>query len=242
MKAGTPAGGPEQRSGTRRGIVRWLFQIGVFILILAASLFLSAGRLDWAMGWGYVGTFVALQGLNALVLIPTSPDLVAERARRGGKAKGWDRLLAALVAFYGPVSTWVVAGLDLRFGWSPKVPLALEIAALAVAVLGALLTLWAMASNRFFSGVVRIQADRGHAVVSAGPYRIVRHPGYLGGMAFDLATPLALGSLWSFVPAALTVCAIAVRTALEDRTLHDELDGYRAYARRVRHRLLPGVW
>jgi protein-S-isoprenylcysteine O-methyltransferase Ste14 len=99
-----------------------------------------------------------------------------------------------------------------------------------------------MASNEFFSGLVRIQADRGHTVITSGPYRFVRHPGYVGAIVFDLAVSLFLGSLYAFVPAGLTVLAIIVRTALEDATLQTELDGYRDYAQRVRCRLLPGIW
>jgi len=99
-----------------------------------------------------------------------------------------------------------------------------------------------MLANRFFSGVVRIQNERGHSVVSDGPYRWVRHPGYAGGFIGDLALPLLLGSAWAFIPAALTAGAVVLRTALEDRTLQAELPGYREYAQRTRFRLLPGVW
>jgi protein-S-isoprenylcysteine O-methyltransferase Ste14 len=99
-----------------------------------------------------------------------------------------------------------------------------------------------MLANRFFSAVVRIQTDRGHVVVSDGPYRVMRHPGYAGGMLSYLASPLLLSSLWMFIPAVLTVAAMVARTALEDRTLRAELPGYADYARRVRYRLLPGLW
>jgi protein-S-isoprenylcysteine O-methyltransferase Ste14 len=99
-----------------------------------------------------------------------------------------------------------------------------------------------MAANAYFSMVVRIQEDRGHAVVTDGPYRFVRHPGYLGSILFALATPLVLGSLWAFVPCGLGAVLFIVRTALEDKTLQKELPGYREYAERVRYRLLPGIW
>ncbi|TEU16366.1 MAG: isoprenylcysteine carboxylmethyltransferase family protein, partial [Anaerolineales bacterium] len=178
------------------------------------------------------------------VLIPTNPDLVVERAQSRGK-RDLDRALAGVMALYGPAGICIVAGLDVRFGWSAcatGIPPALLIAALAIAVLGSLLTTWAMASNRFFYGVLRIAKDRGHTVATSGPYRYVRHPGYVGAIAFDLATPLILGSPWALIPAGLTTCIIILRTVLEDRTLQDELDGYQDYAGQVRYRLLPGVW
>jgi protein-S-isoprenylcysteine O-methyltransferase Ste14 len=107
---------------------------------------------------------------------------------------------------------------------------------------GMLLVSWAMASNKFFSTTVRIQDDRGQTVTSSGPYRLVRHPGYVGFLVSNLATPLLLGSLWALIPAVVLEALVVVRTALEDRTLQAELGGYRDYARRVRYRLLPGVW
>jgi len=218
-----------------------MLQAGLFTLVQVASLFIASGRLDWVMAWVYIGVYLASMGVNALVLIPTNPELVVERAQSRGK-RDLDRALAGVMALYGPAGICIVAGLDVRFGWSPGIPPALLIAALAIAVLGSLLTTWAMASNRFFYGVLRIAKDRGHTVATSGPYRYVRHPGYVGAIAFDLATPLILGSPWALIPAGLTTCIIILRTVLEDRTLQDELDGYKYYAQQVRYRLVPGVW
>ena len=225
-------------------VTKYMLQHGLFILIQVASLFIASGRLDWVMAWVYIGVHLAGLGVNALVLIPANPELVVDRAQSRGK-RDLDRVLAGVMALYGPVGICIVAGLDERFGWSARatgIPLALLITALAIAVLGSLLTTWAMASNRFFYGVLRIAKNRGHTVAASGPYRHVRHPGYAGIIAFDLAMPLILGSLWAVIPAALTVCLAIVRTALEDRALQDKLDGYKDYAQRVRYRLLPGVW
>lgn len=222
-------------------ITKYVLQHGLFILVPAASLFIASGRLDWVMAWVYIGVHLAGLVVNALILIPTNPELVVDRAQSRGK-RDLDRVLAGIMALYGSVSICVVAGLDARFGWSPAIPPAPLIAALAIAVLGSLLTTWAMASNRFFYGTLRIAKDRGHTVATSGPYRYVRHPGYAGMIAFGLAMPLILGSLWAFIPAVVTVCLAIARTALEDRTLQDELDGYQDYAAQVRYRLLPGVW
>ncbi len=136
----------------------------------------------------------------------------------------------------------IVAGLDKRFEWSPNLPLVLHIVAFGIAALGFSLSTWATLVNRFFSAVVHIQRDRGHTVVSSGPYRLIRHPGYAGTVVTSLATPLLLGSLWALIPAALVVCQLVIRTALEDETLQEELEGYHDYAARVCYRLLPGVW
>ena len=102
--------------------------------------------------------------------------------------------------------------------------------------------MWALAENRFFSSVVRIQTDRGHVVCDTGPYRIMRHPGYAGNILPLLGIVLALGSLWTIIPAVVALVIAIVRTALEDQTLQEELPGYREYAQRVRYRLLPGIY
>ncbi len=141
-----------------------------------------------------------------------------------------------------PLVVPIVAGLNVRFGWAPEVARWLQIAGFAVYALGWALHLWAMAANRYHALVVRIQADRGQTVVTNGPYRYVRHPSYVGGILQALSVAFLLGSAWALVPGVLSGLLLLLRTALEDRTLQQELDGYREYAGRVRYRLLPGVW
>lgn len=242
MNAGRSVEQSSRESETTRGVVNWAVKGLVAKLFVAAILFASAGRLDWVMGWVYLGVFLAFDVATALVLLPKSPELLVERANIQEGTKGWDKVLVRLAAAYLPMAAWIVSGLDVRFGWSPPMSPAPQFAALVVIVLGYALVVWAMASNAFFSTTVRIQADRGHTVATGGPYRYVRHPGYLGAILFTLVMPILLGSLWALIPAGLALPAYVVRTALEDRTLHAELDGYAEYVARVRHRLLPGVW
>jgi protein-S-isoprenylcysteine O-methyltransferase Ste14 len=172
---------------------------------------------------------------------PGSVELVKERSQIKENAKGWDKVIGLLFGLFGP-GMLLVAGFDERWSWSLRLAVAVQVAAFVVVALGDVLFAWAMASNQFFSSVVRIQQDRGHTVQTGGPYRFVRHPGYLGTIVSALATPLALGSLWAFIPAGLLTALFVVRTALEDGTLRDELAGYEAYAQRTRYRLVPGVW
>jgi len=224
------------------GAIRaYVLQAGLFTLGQLAGLFMASGRLNWMNAWAYLAVYAGGMLVNALVLIPSNPGLVMERATHRGK-RDLDRRLAGVLALVGPVAICIVAGLDARYGWSPVLPPGLVIAAVLLAALGSLLTTWAMASNRFFYGVLRIEKSRGHVVATHGPYSVVRHPGYAGMIIFDLAAPLVLGSLRALLPAALTSCAAILRAALEDRALQAGLDGYAEYARRVRYRLVPGVW
>lgn len=220
----------------------WL-RFAAFMLLLPMVLFIAAGRVDWVWAWVYVGVAVSFTFISRIVVIRTNPDLIAERAQSLERedVKGWDRMILFFI-LVGPLAMLIVAGLDERFGWSPQIPLALQLVALAIMMLGYVVGTWAMAVNRYFSAVVRIQKDRGQTVVSDGPYRFVRHPSYATGIVSCLVTPIMLGSLWALIAGGLTVILYIVRTALEDRTLHDELPGYAEYAQRVRYRLLPGIW
>jgi len=239
MNANTSANQSNGKSDLSRKIRKRMLQVVVQFLIVAAILFISSGRLDWTWAWAYLGVGVGTLAINVLVI---SPELIAERSEIKEDVKGWDRVLAILISVL-TLGALVVIGLDARFGWSPRLAWAIQLGGLVFLALGQGLFSWAMASNKFFSGLVRIQKERGHTVATGGPYRYVRHPGYVGYIiSFLLATPLALGSLWALTPGGLAALLMVVRTALEDRTLLEELDGYRDYAGRVRYRLLPGIW
>jgi protein-S-isoprenylcysteine O-methyltransferase Ste14 len=230
---------------TKRGVVRWLIrEIIVGSVVVGLSLFIPAGTTNWPMGWALVGVYLAWTTATALLLIPRSPDLLIERMARRKDAKTWDTILMSVVGLT-TLAKHIVAGLDFRKEWTAdvwQVPLGLQIATLAVAALGYALGLWAMAANAYFSKILRIQDDRGHTVATGGPYQYVRHPGYTGTVLFELTTPIVLGSLWALIPGGLSALLMVVRTALEDKTLQEELAGYTDYTKQVRYRLLPGVW
>jgi len=228
-------------SDTKGGVIRWLIREVMGVVFVALLLFIPAGRLDWPMGWALVAVYGAWVAAQAVTLIPRCPDLLAERSTSRQNYARWDTKLLALIGVL-TMAKYIVAGLDRRFGWLPEIPTGLQIAALVVAVLGYALLTWAMVSNAFFSLAYRIQNERDHQVATGGPYRFVRHPGYSGTLAFELATPVMLGSLWALVPGVLTVGLVVVRTVLEDKGLQVDLEGYDEYTRRVRYRLLPGVW
>lgn len=223
-----------------------LHRLLLMMIILVLYCFLPlivSWQWDWWEGWAYaflsLGSFVIGRGLVAL----HNPDLFIERAnyakQEGGKS--WDKILSPLVAFGSGLIAFV-AGLDMRFGWSNAFGLPVEIIALVIMLAGLVLANYALIKNRFFSGIVRIQADRGHVVVSTGPYRWIRHPGYSGTLLAFLTIPFFLDSVWAVIPAVIISIILVIRTALEDKTLKEELDGYPEYAQQVRYRLVPGIW
>ncbi len=228
----------------RHTILKWCLQSVLGLVGYGALLSLAAGRLNWLWGWVYLGLTGLFLAGHVVLLVPICPDLLVERAgglRQSG-AKSWDRWLAAFAGGIFPVTAWIVAGLDLRYAWSPPKPLAIHLLGTIFAVLGYGLFLWAMVSNAYFSEVVRIQEERGHTVAMGGPYRIIRHPGYAGAILAFLGTPLLLGSWWAGIPSLIGVAGYVLRTALEDHTLQQELAGYSDYTEQVHYRLLPKVW
>ena len=224
-------------------LLKRIVQVLVVVAAQAAMLFLSSWRLDWVMAWVYVGTFTVVLAAMTIYQEVNNPELVEERSEfkpREG-VQTWDVILSAVVRV-SLLANYVVAGLDMRFGWKPEIPLAVQMAAFALGLLGAVLLVWAMAANRYAAVYTRIQKERGHVVATTGPYRFVRHPFYVGTITFSLTIPLALGSPWALIPGGLAALLFIVKTAAEDRMLREGLAGYREYAGRVRYRLLPGVW
>ena len=217
----------------------------VFIVLVPFLPLLISLKWDWWQAWVY-GLIGILGFIVSRVLVSTRhPDLLAERAKfcRHDDAKPWDKVLARLVGLGG---AWIplVAGLDVKYGWSKTdYSLSVELIALVVIMIGYIIGSWALMENRFFSGVVRIQTERDHHVISTGPYAWVRHPGYAGALLTYFATPLLLDSPWTFLPVICIAVVLIIRTSLEDRTLQEELSGYKEYAtQKTKYRLIPGVW
>jgi protein-S-isoprenylcysteine O-methyltransferase Ste14 len=226
----------------KTGAMRWLLRETIGNLFLIAILFGIVGRWDWWNGWAMSAIYLLWSAGTIIFILPVNPQMLAERSRPQPGAKKWDMVMVGTMGVF-LMAAYVVACLDVRYGWAAPFPLWAQIAGVVVAVLGYdVLIVWSMAVNAFFSTIVRIQTDRQHAVVSSGPYRFVRHPGYVATILFYLATPFVFGSTWSMLPALLAAAVIVIRTALEDKTLQAELPGYKEYAERVRFRLLPGIW
>src|SRR3954452_10227657 len=211
-------------------MVRILGAVFAVEAAMAVILFGSAGRWDLPWFWAVLATHAA-SCLTAVALI--DPDLRKERLRPG--PGGRDRRVR-LFALPLILAHLIVAGLDAgRFGWSGHLAVPVQAAALVSYSGGMALSIWAMAANRYFSPVVRIQGERGHHLITAGPYRLLRHPGYVGTILGSLSGGIALGSWWSLVPLVPFVALFLRRTMVEDRFLREGLAGYAAYAERVKY-------
>lgn len=230
---------PPQKTFT----IKSIFLMLLVIIVVPFLPLVISWRWDWWEAWVYA--IINLLGfiVSRLLAARRNPDIIKERARyfQHEDAISWDKLLSPLVGLGGGMVPLVV-GLDARFGWSPVLGSEINLVALLVLVAGFTISSYALIENGFFSGVVRIQRERGHHLVSGGPYRWVRHPGYAGALLVYLATPLFLDSLWAILPVIWLMIILVIRTALEDNFLKEELAGYREYTQEVRYRLVPGIW
>lgn len=213
-------------------------------LFIPLILLICAGDISWWQAWGFFVLFF-LAGIGGRILAEKRhPGILIERVNmeKAKNAKTWDKVLAPLMAISLSFPLVIVAGLDHRYGWTPLFPTWVNIFGLVLIALGYAFSAWAIIENRFFSSTVRIQMDRGHSVCDSGPYKIVRHPGYAGNMLALAGIIMALNSMWTLIPVVAALVIAVMRTALEDKTLHEEMPGYQDYARRVRYRLFPGIY
>jgi len=231
----------EARPAVWRALLKRIVAVFVVILVMDLLLFVPAGRLDWPTAWVLsllYGVFLLAYAVWGTL---KAPDLLKERSQVAENVKVWDKVIMAIYTVL-LLATLVLAGLDAgRVRWS-QMSVAWQVLGLAGMVLSAGLIFWTILSNAYLGRMVRIQEDRGHQVVTGGPYRYVRHPMYVGIILLFPCMTLFLGSWWALVPVCLIAMLMVIRTALEDRTLQAELPGYAEYSRRVRYRLLPGVW
>lgn len=212
----------------------------VYLVAMAAVLFGAAGTLAVPMFRAYLVLFAVLCLAASVAVYLLSPDLVKERVRPGEGEEDRVTVRALNLLMFAQL---LLAGLDVgRLHWSATVPFPLQILGLVGFAMGMGLTTWAMLVNRFFSSAVRLQPDRGQQLVSSGPYRLVRHPGYSGGLLLLLSAGVALGSWIAIVPMLLIVPFMVRRTLIEEGMLASALPGYWDYMRRVRSRIVPGVW
>ncbi len=230
----------ELQSEVRR---RFLVRTVLYLVVIGAILFGAAGTFAWPQAWIYLALTAALSFGGGFWLARHDPGLLAERLGSliQRDQKGWDKLFMSLM-----LALWigwlVLIALDAkRYHWS-HVPLALQLAGFVLLCLGSYLVGLTFRENSYAAPVVKIQKERGHRVVTTGPYAYVRHPMYAGALPILVGAPLLLGSWWGLAAASGIVLLIAVRAVLEERMLKTELDGYADYAARVRYRLVPHLW
>lgn len=235
----------QAQPGDEQGItLRAVIMFILYALLFPMTMFLTAGTLQWSMAWVYLVMHVFFTIAGRAIAWRKNPGLLRERARslEAEDAVPGDKLLVVVGALFGPLLLFLIAGLDYRYQASLELSPTIQMIALVLVLIGFLWGTWAFVVNAYFSAVVRIQEDRGHTVVQDGPYRIMRHPGYAGGLLANLAIPIMLGTIWALVPAVIITVVLVIRTSREDRTLQGELSGYAEYATRTRYRLIPGIW
>jgi len=216
-------------------------QVLTSLILMMIVFFISAGRVDLVRVWAYFGIYLLAIFFNLVVLFKYNPEVIKARSVIvKGKMKWWDKLFAVLY-FIFMLAVPAVCGYDIRVH-STDLKLEYYIMGIVIFIVGWGFTTWALVVNKFFEGGVRIQKERDHRVISTGPYSLIRHPGYAGMIVFYLSMPLGLGSFYGLIPAFLIAANFCFRTYFEDKMLRGELKGYVEYSKKVRYRLIPGIW
>jgi protein-S-isoprenylcysteine O-methyltransferase Ste14 len=220
------------------------FSIIITYLSIPAILFFCGWDLSWRQAWVFFVLIVTVGIGGRIWAEHKHPGLHAERSKclKAQDVKSWDKIIGPLMALSLTFPLVIVAGLDHHFAWSPFFPSWMNLLGFFLITFGYAFASWALIENRFFTSLVRIQKDREHEVCDSGPYRIVRHPGYAGNILALPGIVLALGSVWTLIPVVIAIIIAVIRTELEDRTLQEELKGYKEYVQRVRYKLIPGIY
>ena len=222
-------------------LLRAGFQLIVSFAIWGGLLFGAAGDVTWLRGWAHIGLWLVTFAINASVLLGLNREVVSARLNPKWSSERADTILLMLFLLV-TLAMPVVAGLDtVRFGWS-SLPFWAAYLGVVFHAAGDALVVWTMIANPFAEKTVRVQTERGHHVITTGPYAIVRHPMYLGVILMFVAVPLMLGSVWAFAPVVAMTLVLMVRTVLEERLLRRDLPGYEVYIGQTRWRILPGIW
>lgn len=232
----------ENKKKLTKGGIHALVDPYWWLILQVVILFIAAGRLDMPQVWLYFIVVVIASTLINIILFKYALDLLNKRGEMPEGTPTWDKICLAVLFGNTLIFIPLVAGLDIgRFLWS-NLGFFWMIVGIVMYSIGAFLVYWAMIINQHFEGTARIQKDRDHQAVTKGPYKIVRHPGYVGMLLGLIAAPLMLGSLFALIPALIACISLIVRTSLEDKMLRNELKGYSEYAKKVKYRLLPGIW
>ena len=231
------------QNSDRKISLRAILQVFLYLFLFPMLPLLLSERWDWWEAWFFALSCILSFVISRALVMRKYPDLLAERGKflEHKDAQSWDKILAPLVGLGGNLVPLTV-GLEAYYGQVHVFSLPLKLIAMLVYLAGFAWGAYALLENRFFSGMVRLQTDRGHQVVTGGPYRFMRHPGYAGALLTYFAIPFFLDSVWAFLPAAFMLAVLVIRTRLEDIFLQAELPGYKEYAQSVHYRLIPGIW
>ena len=211
------------------------------IIVMGAALFWSAGTIGWWSAWAALGVMLGWMIAMAILTIMIHPEMLLKRLGPQRGTKQWDISLLSLISIVQLVK-YIVAGLDHRNHWTNNSAISAQLFALVLCILGYSLFVWAASSNRAFSQIVHIDSTGRQEVACKGPYKYLRHPGYLGAIAYEIAVPVLLSSLFALLIGIVTVSLFVVRTATEDSSLRKELEGYKEYSRQVQYRIIPKIW
>lgn len=227
--------------GLKKQAVKYMARVMAQRILGLACFLSAAGTISDARGWIYFSLYFVISIITLVVMFFNHTETLVERGKRYGNTKKWDKVC---LSFYVPASFYLIyiaAGLDIRLERSSPSTMFLCIG-LALYLISTVMGIWPIMENKHFESTARIQDNREQTVVTTGPYRLVRHPGYFSIVIWACAVPMIFGSLSAGVVSAVIFLTITIRTYFEDTMLKNELPGYQEYASEVKYRLIPFIW
>lgn len=220
--------------------VRATVQSVVALLAFGVLLFVPAGTLHYWQAWVFLAVFTIASLYSAVYLFRKNPAVVERRMHAGPRAetRPVQKVVASAIAILF-IAVLAFSAIDHRFGWSPVAP-AISLIGDALVAIGLGIAIFTVIQNSYAAATVTVEETQ--TVTSTGLYGIVRHPMYMGAVIMFAGIPLALDSWWGLTVLVPVVTVFAVRIADEEKLLNQELAGYREYAAKVHHRLVPYVW
>ena len=213
------------------------FLLFLIVVLYSILFFIPAGTFDYWQAWMYLILLILMMSAMSIFLIKTDPELLQRRMQYSERRKEQKRLIFWSYPLF--VLIFIMPGFDQRFGWSNLSPVISIIAEVLVVIAYGFVAL-VFRENSYTSRIIEVAPDQ--KVIDTGPYALMRHPMYVGMLLMYFATPLALGSWVAFLVAPLMIPVIVIRIKDEEKTLLEELPGYREYTQKVKYRLIPGVW
>ena len=226
---------------SKSGIKAFLSPI-IWIIVTGLVFFLASGEISILRAWIYIGVYAAGAVIIGITLLKKSLKLLNDRGKIQEGTKPLDKFIILTYFLFAIVITPLVAGIDRKLNVIEYLPFFYLYIGIVLYIFSAIFSTWPMLHNPFFEGTIRIQKEKNHNVINTGPYKIVRHPGYLGMLSGSISIPLALGSVLAFIPLGIMIILIFIRTYYEDTTLQKELTGYSEYCKEVKYRLIPFIW
>jgi protein-S-isoprenylcysteine O-methyltransferase Ste14 len=231
----------KQKDNIDKGAIKYIFLLFIQRIIGIGLFFVASGTFSDIRGNVNISLYFISSVVASVLMLLDHRETLNERGKKQENTKQWDKVLLPIYVLLAYFGIYFIAGLGNRFNWY-RLPIEFFYVGIILYLLSCVFTIWPVLENKHFEETSRIQNNRNQTVITSGPYRIIRHPGYSGITIWAIASYLMFGTPAVGIVSAVIIVIICIRTYMEDKMLKNELTGYGEYSRTVKYRLIPFVW